>query len=263
MPIALPSYKYVNRNGFANSLAMIFPIAYILSRTTKNRILKLLGMFAAIWCVIGTILTYSRGGFLALGVGILALIFFERKKWRIIGVILILFILILPRLSEKYINRMNTIQTYQEDPSAMGRIAANHAAINMVKENPIFGVGAGNFNELVVDFTPLEYRQYVKSGLSIHNVILQAASETGLVGLTIFLLLILRGFWNSLVLIMKKKIKQSEELYNLSLMLGIALFAIFIGEQFGQGAYYKQMYLVLPLISATKMIIKNNLNQKK
>jgi len=33
-------------------------------------------------------------------------------------------------------------------------------------------------------------------------------------------------------------------------MLRIALFAIFIAQQFGQGAYYGEMYLILPIISA-------------
>ena len=249
MSIALPSYKYMNRNAFANVLAMVFPIAYILSRTEKNKILRMLGMIAAVWFVIGVILTYSRGGFIALGIGVLALIFFERKKWRIIGVVLLLSILILPRLSEKYINRIKSIETYAEDTSAMGRVSTNHAAINMIKEYPVFGIGAGNFNDVFIYFTPTEELKWVSEGKSIHNVILQAASETGYVGLTIFLLLVLRGFINTFIKIKKNKNNQNEY-HELALMLRIALFAIFIAQQFGQGAYYGEMYLILPIISA-------------
>ena len=36
MDIALPNYTLVNRNGFANTLALVFPIAYMLGRTSKK-----------------------------------------------------------------------------------------------------------------------------------------------------------------------------------------------------------------------------------
>lgn len=260
MPIAMPTYRYLGRNSFAGSLAFTFPVAYILSRTAKNKIPKLLAMFAAAWCVIGVILTYSRGGFVALMAGICALIFFERKKWRIISVVLILSILILPRLSEKYINRVQSIETYHEDSAAMARVGANYAAINMIKENPIFGVGAGNYNDLVMDYVPIEYRQNVAYGLSIHNVIMQATSETGIVGAVIFLLLVFGGFKNTFI--GKGARNKDSGLYELALMLRIALFAVFIAQQFGQGAYYGNLYLILPLASSLKTISRNMLQYK-
>lgn len=249
MEIALPNYEYVNRNSFANTLASIFPLAYMLGRMAKGKLLKSTGLIASLWCVIGVILTYSRGGFLALAAGILALLIFIKKgRWILIGVMLVLSVLILPRLSEKYFNRIKSIDTYEEDASATSRIAGNYAAINMIKEYPLFGVGAGNYNDVVMAFVPPQQSWLLTAGYSIHNVVLQAASETGFIGLFVFLFLIIRGFKNSIFL----KGREDKEYGDVAVMLGIALFAIFVGQQFGQGAYYGNIYLYLPLISALK-----------
>jgi len=159
---------------------------------------------------------------------------------------------VLPRLSEKYINRMGSINNYQEDASAMGRIATNHAAINMIKKYPFFGVGAGNFNEIFLDFTPEEELQWVEPGKSIHNVVLQATSETGIIGVTVYLMLVLMGFKNTFA--RKNKAENNSFLDDAALILRVALLTIFVAQQFGQGAYYGNLYLILPLASALKMI---------
>jgi len=253
MPIALPGFNEdLNPNGFANALAFVFPIAYLLATRTKNKMLKILGLFTVLWCPIGVILTYSREGVIALLSGVGALVFFEKKKSRLILAVLILAVLIIPHLSEKYIGRVKSIQEYQEDISAMGRVATNHAALNMLKKYPFFGVGAGNYNDVFINFVPEEELKWVEPGKSVHNVILQAASETGFIGLTIFLLLLLRGFKNTF---RKKGNKDGEiEEYDFALMLRIALFVKLISLQFGQGAYFGDLYLLLPLISAVKML---------
>ena len=80
MDIALPNYQLVNRNGFANTLAAIFPLAYILGRSSKKLLFKGLGLCTALWCIIGVILTYSRAGLLALGVAMVTLLFFEKTR---------------------------------------------------------------------------------------------------------------------------------------------------------------------------------------
>lgn len=249
MPIALPDYYWVNRNGFANTLALLFPIAFFLARETKSKALKWLGYTAAFWCIIGVILTYSRGGFLALMTSLLFVFLYEKRKGMFLVIGILMVAAILPRLSDKYINRIESIETYEEDDSAMGRVATNYAAINMFKGRPLLGVGAGNYNYVVYDYTPEEYRKWVFEGKSVHNIMLQILSETGIIGFTIFCLLIVRGFYNTRLWYIRDK----PELKSLAIMLRIALFSILVAQQFGQGGYFGDIYLILPFIIALSL----------
>ncbi len=249
MEIALPNYRYVNRNGFANHLALMLPIAYMLGNNNKNKSLRYFGLFSALWCGIGVILTYSRSGFIGLAAGIAGILFLQKRKTKLIIALVVLALLILPRLSEKYTNRIDTIENYEEDVSAMGRVATNYAAINMFKQNPIMGVGAGNFNNVFLAYTPPEYLKWVEEGKSIHNIMLQVASETGLLGLAFFLPLVFCGFKNSLIKI-RGYDPDEPEIQNIAQMLRLALFVTFLTSQFGQGGYYGNLYTILPFLSA-------------
>ncbi|MBI5149412.1 MAG: O-antigen ligase family protein [Candidatus Omnitrophica bacterium] len=251
MDIALPNYVYVNRNGFAGQLAAMLPIAYMLGNASKKKFPRYLGLFTALWCIIGVILTYSRGGLLGVFAGIAGLLLVEKRKTKFIIIILLLTGLILPRLSEKYTGRIETIETYQEDASAMGRVAANYAALNMFKENPFMGVGAGNFNDVIMAYTPPEYLKWVEEGKSVHNIVMQVASDMGILGLTIFFLLIGGGFKNSFIKVAEDA-PERESTINILRMLCIALFVSFVTAQFGQGAYFGRLFYLLAFLSAMR-----------
>lgn len=269
--LAVPDQRAASRNSFAGSLAYMLPIAYGLSKASKGKLAKFFGFFTVLWCVIGVILTYSRGGLLGILAGMFGILMTEKRKAKIIFIGLLLFFMIMPRLSEKYINRMSTIETYQEDASAMGRVATNYAAINMIKENPILGVGAGNYNDRFYEHVPPEYLKWVEPGKSVHNIVMQVTSENGIIGLAVFLSLILLGFKNSFAKI-KNNTLGSEEYYEILRMLRISLFVSFLTAQFGQGAYHGNLYTILPFLAAikqnileinkhssnTKMTLKNN-----
>lgn len=262
MDIALPDYVHINRNGFAGLLAYTLPIAYMLGNASKRRMPRLLGIGTALWCVIGVILTYSRAGLLGMLAGIGALILLEKRKIRLAMIIGLLTLLILPRLSEKYLGRVETIETYQEDASAMGRVATNYAAIEMFKANPFLGVGAGNFNDVFIEYTPVEYLKWVEEGKSIHNIMMQVASETGLLGLVIFLPLMWGGFRNSFVRVPETYPDQAEAV-NILRMLRVAFFVAFLTAQFGQGAYHGSLYNLLPFMSVMRLNIVEFRNNKR
>ena len=262
MDIALPDYVHINRNGFAGLLAYTLPIAYMLGSGSKRKLPRFLGIVTALWCVIGVILTYSRAGLLGMLAGIGALILIEKRKVKLVVIIGLLTLLILPRLSEKYLGRVETIETYQEDASAMGRVATNYAALEMFKANPFLGVGAGNFNDVFIEYTPVEYLKWVEEGKSVHNIIMQVASETGLFGLAIFLPLMWGGFRNSFIKVPGDYPDQTDAV-NILRMLRIAFFVEFLTAQFGQGAYHGGLYNLLPFVSVMRLnIVEYNKNRK-
>jgi len=245
----LANLQGLNRNEFAATLVSMCPLAYIFLRKDDRVFVKIFLGTCLLSFIGGVILTYSRGGALALAVTLFVLLLQDKQKIKPIFFFLILGLLIGARISDKYVTRIERITHYEQDASAMGRLATNYAAINMLKSHPLLGVGAGNYNDVFLDYTPEDLKQWVAPGKSIHNFFLQVASETGLIGLLIFSLLIMKSFFG--VIKLRRLCLQRSELESLGHIvtaLGIALFGYFVGGQFFPGAYYSYLYIFLPLI---------------
>ena len=155
LDISTPHYT-VDRNFFAESIVAVLPLAFMFFENAKNKILKVIFLGIAAIMAMGVILTYSRGGLLAFFI-VLFFLFLQSKK-KIVMVVFgfVILMLFLPHIGQKYTDRINTVKTYEEDASAMARVATWQSAINMFKEKPITGVGAGNFNDLFLDYCPSE-----------------------------------------------------------------------------------------------------------
>jgi len=68
-------------------------------------------------------------------------------------------------------------------------------ALTIVQTHPIFGVGPGNYIEAVKHYDT-EWLQL----LPVHNVVLWIATETGLLGLSCYLMIVISGlkrFWRA------------------------------------------------------------------
>jgi len=249
----VPIFQFLNRNKFAGTLASMVPLAYFTLRNSKSTTAKVFLGFCLLSFAGGVILTYSRSGALALSVGLIAMMLLDKRRIRLVFIVLILGLMIGPRISKKYIERITSIEHYEEDPSSMARVATNRAAINMLKAHPLFGVGAGNFNSVFLDYTPNELLRWTRPGKSIHNVFLQVASETGLIGLLVFIFLILNTFTD----VLKVRKKELSNLSNLSTALGISLFVYLFHLQFHPGAYYSYIYIFIPLVVSTRLVLYN------
>lgn len=127
-------------NDVGLSLVTALPMALYLMRTSKNTAFKLLLLIAAGLILWGIGLTNSRGTILALG-AILGVF-----SWRRYGVFKTLMIgaLAVP-LMFMLSSRLDTISPGEE--SAHGRVEAWYEGIQMLKENPVFGVGFDLFTD--------------------------------------------------------------------------------------------------------------------
>jgi O-antigen ligase len=142
-------------------------------------------MFAAIVC------TKSRGGFLGLIAMCLTVgVFTIRVKPGLAAVAALCGLLALPALPQSFWTRMDSIVNASEDPtgSRAARLRLMTQAVQVFAENPITGIGAGQF------------KNYNESSITVekwrvtHNVWLEVAAELGVFGLATFLFLVLRGY---------------------------------------------------------------------
>lgn len=164
------------------------------SLTKRNKILftvtSLLG-------IIVTFLSYSYGPMLALLVGLVVLTFIKNKKISlyissIIVILVVLFFLIYPN-SWNRISSRASLEFNSSDP--LSRLYIWDNSLTMIKENPLIGVGKGNFGK--------EFTLIVNGGRShphAHNDILNVAAVTGIPGSILFL-----AVWLSLLIYLSKK----------------------------------------------------------
>jgi O-antigen ligase len=129
-------------------------------------------------------LTHNRGAIVGLfGVG---LIIWLRARKKLYGLLIGLFTIIggaLLLAPQMYLQRFSTILY---DQSVEGRINVWKAGLRMISENPIFGVGLGNFQSQSL----LYGENSIMGALVGHNNFIHLGGEGGVVALALYVLLI-------------------------------------------------------------------------
>lgn len=151
------------------------------------------------------ILTYSRGGFIAFVAAILVLTIVCKKKKAV--VYLVFMILLYYGYNSLRSTSRTDFSTIAFDGSSLYRIEIWKASWGLFKENIIFGGGLGSVSKLL-SFSSDKLKGFI---VHAHNIPLHLLAETGIVGFTAFLALVLSGI-NRFLLFWKEN-KNSEYSY--------------------------------------------------
>ena len=182
-----------DNNGVAVGMLMLVPIMAYLARTTQHTWARRGYWFLLIGCLFRALTTYSRGGFLACGaLGVVYLLRTQQKLRALVGIIAVMMI-VLPALPEAFWARMHTIQTYEEDTSATGRLHYWQVAIKMANANPL-GIGHNAYNA-AYDKYDLSYGKYGR-GRSVHSSFFGILAEAGYIGFALFAAILVGAFWS-------------------------------------------------------------------
>jgi O-antigen ligase len=179
-----------NPNDLALHMVVFLPLAVFMAMRPGAAIKRLVAAGLA-FCMMGAIVASgSRGGFLGFAAMLLVLGVFavrQRPAAAVIG----LFVVIcsLPLVPDQYWYRIASITDESKDDyeTSAARRRLYGEAIDAFVENPIWGVGAGQFK----DYKP---QTRVEAWHETHNIWLQVASELGVLGLAVFGFLVARAF---------------------------------------------------------------------
>lgn len=181
-----------DNNDFALALVMTVPLLYYLGARESKRWIRRASWVAIVLTLVTILLTHSRGAFLSLSAVLFLSWWRSRHKLLSAGIAIVgvtLFLLIVPG---HVLDRIASIQDYEEDASAMGRIMAWNVAFGMIQDYPLLGVGIQNFRAHFYDyiFVPISWAPVA------HNSYLQIWAEAGTISLLVYLLLIGVTFWS-------------------------------------------------------------------
>jgi O-antigen ligase len=165
---------------------------------TKSRRVTSLVLVGGVIAIVGVLMAGSRGPILATCLGLALLALFSHRRGRWLGIagmlVVVLAVLFSPTLKERFSTQLSTEMSI-DNPRSRIHIFSN--TLEIIADNPMMGVGPGNFpaaySQRLDPETP-EIRHYTHA----HNDLLQVTARSGLPGLVLFSLIwygVIRRFW--------------------------------------------------------------------
>lgn len=241
-----PGGMLEDNNDFALAVAMSIPLLVHLGTSETNETLRK-GVWGIVPLSMATvILTRSRGGALSMSLALAILILRSKNKAYGIAMGAIALVGVIAFAPAEWSERIKTIQTYESDGSAQGRLKAWAVAMRMVKDNPITGVGFDRFVTNHLDYEPNPTLEQVGGGggaLVAHNSYFQLWAECGTPALATYLILLFltfRDLW--------KVRKEAKRRYNRSWILSYcamfeaSLATFMLGSSFLNRAHFDLIY---------------------
>ena len=184
-----------------NSMALLFldfhlPLFLVmyLSKIHIGKIYRAYLLFAFSSGTLALILTRSRGGWIALCFAIVTIFLLMRGRRNVnlqrsrirLSILLLGVFLLVVRFSHIIVPRV-LHPTEDEVKSAEIRIPLMKVAYNMIKAQPVLGVGIGHYLQNMSSYDNTRENVTAFFGSRVHNLYLLLAAELGLLGLFAFL----------------------------------------------------------------------------
>lgn len=247
-----------DNNELGLALVMILPLIYYLWQTVEKRYLRLGLLGMGFLVSIAVFFTYSRGAFL--GLCAMGLVFWVRSRAKVMSAVIILAagLFVYNFAPEAWFARMNTIETYDQDESAMSRIYLWHVGARIAAQRPLVGGGfkvtfwpdVANTFLAGSDLPPLTRPR------AEHSIYFDVLSEHGYVGLAIFLAIGLCAWINVSRLVRDSSGRPDLLWANQLGRLGQGLLIGFwVGGSTMSLAYYDGYWCVLFLLEAARRVL--------
>jgi len=180
-------------NYFATILVLVIPLAFVFAAQAETPFRRWLWTAAGLVLVLELFLTSSRGGFLGLLVAGMVFVYRRRGLLGAAGVLALLLLGLIVIPTDLGSRMWTVFEPQTEAPAGLeasnkAHVALFFAALRMIADNPIFGVGPLNFKSLSTAYTGLD------QGNIAHNSFLEVAAEFGLPVLVVFVLLLVATF---------------------------------------------------------------------
>ncbi len=258
-----------NANETAASLVAGGTLAAALAfALTGKPVLRLLTTIAVPLCVFAVFLTLSRGGLVALGASLLAAVFMagRRRRGVVLGVAVAAVV-----AAVVYFGAFASVEARDrilDVEGGTGRTDIWTVGWRMVEDQPLRGVGAGNFpiasiHYLLEPGTLLRDDFIVDNPKVAHNTYLNVLAELGVVGLALFLAVIAFSLWCAARALGVASRAGDRQLDVLARAMIVVIVGLLAADFFGSRQYSKQLWLLLSLCPALLAISRAELAARR
>ncbi|MCA0911875.1 O-antigen ligase family protein [Marinobacter nauticus] len=211
-----PGGFLLDENDIALALVTGLPIVFYTLIMDSSKFWKVTGFIGFALILVAVVITSSRGGFLGLLAALFLIIWQSKKKWRNISISIFLAIfmggLLVNILPDSYISEVQSIKNTQEGTANL-RFLHWTTGIEILKDNPFFGVGPNNYPWTSGDYFHLspffDEAARFRSGRQAHSLYFTLVPELGFVGIILFSYITLKFFKR--IKVIKKEKRLSED----------------------------------------------------
>jgi O-antigen ligase len=257
-----------NANETAASLVVGGTLAAALAFALRGKpVLRLLTTVAVPLCVFAVFLTLSRGGLVALGASLIAaMVVAGRRRGVVFGVgaaaVLAAVIYFGAFASGEARDRILELK------GGTGRTDIWTVGWRMVENQPLQGVGAGNFPVASIHYL-LEPGALLRTDFIVdnpkvaHNTYLNVLAELGVVGLALFLAIIAFPMWWAARAAGFAARAGDRQLEVLARAMVVVIVGLLAADFFGSRQYSKQLWLLLSLCPVLLAISRAELASRR
>jgi putative inorganic carbon (HCO3(-)) transporter len=248
-----PQGTFIGENNeLAFATIIILPLLWYVWHVAERGWVRKCLLAASVLCVLSVLGSQSRGALLAL-VAMLGMLWLKSSGKLVTGTLGLLALgLALLFMPPEWMERMQSIPNYQDDPSALGRINAWWFSFNLANDHPILGGG-------LQTFTPELFLLYAPNPTSFHDahsIFFEVLAEQGYVGLGLFVTMGILTL--SMAGRTRRMAREREDLRWASLLAGmlqVGLVGYIVGGFFLGLAYFDLPYSLMALMVATHGVV--------
>jgi putative inorganic carbon (HCO3(-)) transporter len=235
-------------NEIGLALIMVIPLLNYLRLVTRQRLLRWLLMVVMLLSAVAALGTQSRGAFLAIAAMIFVLWLRSSRKFYSATFIVSVSLALLAFMPDTWTDRMRTIQTYEEDSSAMGRLNAWQMAVNLANDRLTGGGFVVDEASVFARYAPIPADLH-----AAHSIYFQVLGEHGWVGLGLFVAIGLYAF-AAAGRVRRQALEQPEAdwLHHLAGMIQVSMVGYAVGGAFLSLAYFDLPYNMLVVVVACR-----------
>lgn len=248
-----PGTFIAGNNELGLGMAMTVPLLYFLARDIRHRWLRPAMYAVTVLTALAAIGTQSRGALV--GMAVMGVMFWYKSRQKFTVAILggLAVLLIVQIMPQEWYDRMNTINTYEKDRSAMGRVNAWWMAFNLASDRFL----GGGFETFQREMFAL-YAPDPTNVRDVHSIYFELLGEHGYVGLSLFLIL-MAFTWGSCSRVRKISARSSDTAWagDLASMIQVSLAAYLSAGAFLGMAYFDLPYNLVLIAVALKRYLKD------
>jgi len=260
---------YYDSNDFATFAVTAMPLGLYFLHAARRRTTSIAAAAGLVVLVLGFVRSGSRGGFVALA---LVAVFVVLRYTAIpvrgrAGAMVLIGLALVLSASDQYWRQMSTIlaDTDYNHTDESGRLQIWRRGIGYMIDQPLLGVGPGNFQVAEGTLSPFAERQRFGIGVrwnAPHNTFIQIGSEAGVPGLLLFVAMLASAFvalartncWEQLA---AQRLDGSQ----MTPALTAALLGFVAGSIFLSLAYSEMLYTLLALALGMHKVVARQVNR--
>lgn len=261
-----------DNNQIGLDVLLIIPLLYYLHATARQRPMRVVCIAVMGMCAVCIIATASRAAFM--GLALLGVVYVLSSRRKVLGLLTVTLISIAGSqlVSDAWVNRMNTIQSAEEDDSFMGRVGAWKVSAALALHRPLVGGGfhaiqhvevwganVGDAGQLDWFGTPPPLVQH-----AAHSIYFEMLGDLGFGGLALFVALFAVAWRNAAKV--RRLVRRSLRpdlawAGSLAGALQASVLVFLVGGSMLSAAYYDIDYLLVAMLAVLRDLVERTLRE--